>query len=198
MMKRHKEVTVILQYLLINVTQILKDVNIIYENVDNQGENVNTQKQIDKINRINDIDETEESITAAYPATATLHKYEQLIGMVTPAVMEGIDFYIRQGVEEALIIRITEYACEQNKRSWQYINAAIRGNMDAGIKSLDAYNRAQADRTANAKKVQSAEDKRTNKFVNYNDTNRPDYSGFTDEIIKEMLEESEKRENERN
>lgn len=191
MMKRHKEVTAISQYLLIDITQILKDVNIVYENVNIQGENVNTQKQIDKIDKIDYIDKTEDSITdAPDPAIAAFHKYEQMIGLATPTVREDIDSFIEKGIETALIIRLIEYACEQNKRTWSYIRAAIRGNMDAGIKTLDAYNRAQADRIENAKKAERAnKGGKKSKFNNYEDGNKPDYSNFENEILKEMLGE---------
>lgn len=133
----------------------------------------------------------ERNDTAAESTTAVLHKYEQLIGIVTPAVIEGIDFFISQGMESSLIIRLIEYACEQGRRSWLYIQASLRGNMDAGIKTLDAYKRAQAERAENAKKVKSAENKQKNKFNNYTDTNKPDYSDFGKKIIEGMLRESE-------
>lgn len=187
-MKRHKEVTVIKQYLLIDITQILKDVNITYENVNIQGENANIQKQINKIDKIDYIDKTEDSKATA-AADKALHKYEQLIGIVTPSVADGIDFFIEKGVDAELIIRIIEYACEQGKRSWSYIKAAIRGNMEAGIKTLDAYNRAQAERAENAKRVKSMEKK--SKFNNYDDTNKPDYSNFAEEIIADMIGEGD-------
>lgn len=185
-MKRHKEVTVIKQYLLIDVTQILKDVNIIYENVNISGENVNIQKQIDKTDKIDYIDKTEDSSDAA---VAAFHKYEQLIGLITPSVQDGIDFFVSQGVEVQLIIRLIEYACEQGKRTWAYIKASIKGNMDAGIKTLDAYNRAQAQRAETAKRVKESEKKKGKGINNYNDSNKPDYSNFADEILAEMLGE---------
>ncbi len=192
MMKRHKEVTVIMRYLLIDITQILKDVNIIYENVNIQGENTNEQKQIDKIDKIDYIDyidKTEDSVaTAPDPAIAVFHKYEQLIGIATPAVRDGIDFFIENGVEGSLIVRLIEYACEQGKRTWSYIKAAIRGNMDADIKTLDEYNRAQADRIENAKKVERAnKGGKKSKFDNYNDTNTIDIT--PEKILAEMLGE---------
>ncbi len=124
-------------------------------------------------------------------AIALFHKYEQLIGIATPAVMEGIDFYIENGVEDSLIVRIIEYACEQGKRNWQYINAAIRGNMDAGIKTLDAYNRAQAERAENAQKAEKANKAiKKSKFNNYIDTNEVSLS--PEQILKEMLGEESK------
>lgn len=138
--------------------------------------------------RVNESRVEEGDAAAPDPAIAVFHKYEQLIGLITPAVREGIDFYIENGVEDALLVRIIEYACEQGKRSWQYINAAIRGNMDAGIKTLEAYNRAQADRIKNAKKAEKANTGgKKSKFNNYEDSNKPDYSNFGNEILAEML-----------
>lgn len=136
--------------------------------------------------KVNEITVEENSDAAA--ADIALHKYEQLIGIVTPSVTDGIDFFVEQGVDAELIIRIIEYACEQGKRSWSYIKAAIRGNMDADIKTLDAYNRAQAERAENVKRVKSMEKKKS-KFNNYDDTNKPDYSNFSEEILAEMLGE---------
>lgn len=185
-MKRHKEVTVIRQYLLIDVTQILKDVNIIYENVNISGENVNIQKQIDKTDKIDYIDKTEESSDAA---VAAFRKYEQLIGLITPSVQDGIDFFISQGVEVQLIIRLIEYACEQGKRTWAYIKASIKGNMDAGIKTLDAYNRAQAQRAETAKRVKESEKKKGKGINNYNDTNFKAEEYTAEKLIAEMLGE---------
>ncbi len=129
---------------------------------------------------------------ASDPAIAVFHKYEQLIGIVTPAVREGIDFYIENGAESALIVRIIEYACEQGKRTWPYIKAAIRGNMDADIKTLDAYNRAQADRAENAKKAKSANKGNKKSKFHYEDGNKPDYSKFANEILADMLGEGGK------
>ena len=91
-------------------------------------------------------------------------------------------------MEGSLIVRLIEYACEQGKRTWSYIKAAIRGNMDAGIKTLDAYNRAQADRIENAKKVERAnKGGKKSKFDNYNDTNTIDIT--PEKILAEMLGE---------
>lgn len=132
----------------------------------------------------------EESKEGDDHSAAVFHKYEQYIGLVTPSVMDGVDFFIEQGVEPELMARIIEYACEQGKRSWSYIKAAIRGNMDAGIKTLADYNKAQAERAENAKKAEKGNKAvKKNKFVNYTDTNNPDYSTFADDLIKEMLED---------
>ena len=190
---RRKKVDVEKQYLLIDVTPIYKNVNILSENVNISSENVNISEQRREEKSKEEYSKVEErNDTAAESAAAdALHKYEQLIGLATPTVIDGIDFFISQGIERSLIIRLIEYACEQGKRTWPYIQASLRGNMDAGIKTLDAYNRAQAERAENAKKVKAAEKKQKSKFNNYTDTNKPDYSNFGQQIIEDMLRESE-------
>lgn len=185
---RRKKVDVEKQYLLIDVTQIYKNVNILSENDNISSENVNISEQRREEKSKEEYSKVEER---SAPAAAALHKYEQFIGLVTPAVIEGVDFFMGQGVEASLIIRLIEYACEQGKRTWSYIQASIRGNMDAGIKTLEAYNRAQAERAETAKRVKEAEKKQKSKFNNYTDTNKPDYSDFGQQIIEDMLRESE-------
>ena len=134
----------------------------------------------------------EESSNAVLPA-AVSNAYEQwMSSKPTSSVEKDINSFIDKGVEVALIVRLIEYARENNKTGWAYAKAAIKGNMDAGIKTLDEYNRAQEERAENAKKVQAAEKSGKGKFNNYNDTNKPDYSNFGDEIINGMLEEGSK------
>lgn len=186
---RRKKVTAKKEYLLIKVAENYKNVNILSINDNISSENVNISEQsIEEKTKVNESIVEDSRTTAA--ADTALHKYKQLIGLITPSVTDGINSFIEQGMDAELIIRIIEYACEQGKRSWSYIKAAIRGNMEAGIKTLDAYNRAQAERAENAKKVKAMENKKS-KFNNYDDTNKPDYSNFAEEIIADMLGEGE-------
>ena len=162
---------------------------IIMENVNIQGENVNISKQI-RIDK-NRIDEIRKDDRGSAAADKVIHKYEQMIGFITPAVMEGIDFVIGEGMETELVSRIIEYACEQGKRSWQYINAALLGNLKENILTLDAYNRHQAERTECKAFQQKTPEKKAkrSKFNNYNDSNKKDYSKIQEDILKELLEE---------
>lgn len=184
---RRKNVTAKKAYLLVNVAQNYKNVDILSENADISSENVYISKQSKVEESKEEYSKVEDSKDDA--AVAAFHKYEQLIGLVTPSVQDGIDFFVSQGVEVQLIIRLIEYACEQGKRTWAYIKASIKGNMDAGIKTLDAYNRAQAQRAETAKRVKESEKKKGKGINNYNDSNKPDYSNFADEILAEMLGE---------
>ena len=183
---RRKSVKAKKDYLLIDVAQEYKNVDISSENVDISSENAyrNEQSKEEK-------SKEEKSIVEGIgdAAGAAFRQYEKLIGLITPSVQDGVDFFIGQGVEPALIIRLIEYACEQGKRTWSYIRASIKGNADAGIKTLDDYNRAQAQRAENAKRVKAAERKKGKGINNYVDTNFKAEEFSADRLIAEMLGE---------
>lgn len=119
-------------------------------------------------------------------AAVCFREYEKYMGQITPTVAEGIEYYIGEGMTAELINRIIQYSCEQNKRSWQYINAALLGNLNEGIRTLDEYTRHQAERAAKGR----AAPRVRSKFNNYNDTNAVP-AMTAEEILKNMLEEAE-------
>lgn len=184
---RRKDVKAKKDYLLIDVTQKHNNVNILEENVDISSENAYKNEQRKEEKSKEEYSKVEDS--TGDPAVAVFRKYEQLIGLITPSVQDGIDFFVQQGVNTELIIRLIEYACEQGKRTWSYIKASIKGNADAGIKTLDAYNRAQAQRAENAKRVKEAERKKGKGINNYVDTNYKPGDYTADKFIAEMLGE---------
>ena len=122
-------------------------------------------------------------------ADKALRQYERLIGLITPAVIEGIDFVIGEGMEPELVIRIIEYACEQGVRRWQYINKILVECLKENILTLDTYNRHQAERAErNVKNNIPVRRTSRSKLNNYHDSKR-DYSKIQEEILNEMLEE---------
>lgn len=135
-----------------------------------------------KKSKVNESKEKESSAAAA----ACFAEYEKYIGTITPSVAEGIDFYLGKGMTPELIVRLIQYSCEKNARSWQYINAVMLGNLKEKILTVDDYNRHQAER---AEKGKAAPKK--SKFNNYTDTNKPDYSNFSEQILKDMLGEED-------
>lgn len=130
-----------------------------------------------------------EESSNAVAAAACFAEYEKYIGTVTPSVAEGIDFYIGKGMTPELIVRLIQYACEQGKRSWQYINAVLLGNLSEGIKTLDEYNRHQAERADRRAEKQAEPVRKKSKFNNYTDTNG--CSLTSEQILKNMLEGTE-------
>ena len=188
---RRTQINVINEYLLVKVNQIPKNVNIISKSVDNFGENadISGQRREENNREENNREENnrEEERRKSSAAAAVFATYEKYIGLVTPSVIEGIEFYISKGMEPELIIRIIEYACEQGKRSWQYIDRAVLGNLKDDILTLDAYKRNQADR-AERQKVDGKKTK-SSKFNNYDDDNAGDYAELEAQILDMMLED---------
>ena len=183
---RRTQINVINEYLLIKVNNMPKNVNIISKNVDSFRENADIFPQRREENNREENNREEERRNAP-AAAAVFAAYEKYIGLVTPSVVEGIEFYISKEMEPDLIIRIIEYACEQGKRSWQYINRAVLGNFKEDILTLDAYKRNQADRAE--KQKTDGKKAKSSKFNNYDDDNAGDYAELEAQILDMMLED---------
>lgn len=194
---RRKQINVKGEYLLVKVEQFSENVNILSENVNKNNENVcnfeqskeeksKVKNSIVKKRKVKNTDQLTDNQTNS---DACLRAYEKYIGLVTPSIIEGIEFYLSQGMEAALIIRIIEYVTEQSgsKRSWQYLNAALLGNLNDGIKTLDEYNRAKADREQQRLSGQGKSKTKVSKFNNYDDANKGDYADLEDDILDRML-----------
>ena len=76
------------------------------------------------------------------------------------------------------------------KLSWAYMNKIVTSWYDEGlrtredIKSHDALYKLKNSSTKEPKKSAAK-----SKFNNYTDTNKPDYSNFAEQILKDMLDE---------
>lgn len=184
---RRKQINVKSEYLLINVEQFSKNVNISSENVSRNTKNAyNFEQSKEKKTKVNKSIVNESKVKTddeAPPSAAVLHAYEKYIGIVTPLVADDIDDFLSKGVEPELIIRIIEYACERNARNRQYIQQAIMNNFNDGILTLDAYNRKEADRRVNYKPPQ-----KKSKFNNYTSESKTDYAELEENILDSMLE----------
>lgn len=184
---RRKQINVKSEYLLINVEQFSKNVNISSENVSRNTKNAyNFEQSKEKKNKVNKSRVKESKVNTddeAPPSAAVLHAYEKYIGIVTPLVADDIDDFLSKGVEPELIIRIIEYACERNARNRQYIQQAIMNNLNDGILTLDAYNRKEADRRVNYKPPQ-----KKSKFNNYTSESKTDYAELEEQILDSMLD----------
>ncbi len=184
---RRKQINVKSEYLLINVEQFSKNVNISSENVSRNTKNAyNFEQSKEKKTKVNKSRVNESKVKTddeAPPSAAVLHAYEKYIGIVTPLVADDIDDFLSKGVEPELIIRIIEYACERNARNRQYIQQAIMNNLNDGILTLDAYNRKEADRRVNYKPPQ-----KKSKFNNYTSESKTDYAELEENILDSMLD----------
>lgn len=184
---RRKQINVKSEYLLINVEQFSKNVNISSENVSRNTKNAyNFEQSKEKKTKVNKSIVNESKVKTddeAPPSAAVLQAYEKYIGIVTPLVADDIDDFLSKGVEPELIIRIIEYACERNARNRQYIQQAIMNNLNDGILTLDAYNRKEADRRVNYKPPQ-----KKSKFNNYTSESKTDYAELEEQILDSMLD----------
>lgn len=193
--RRWKKINLIKEYLLVSVDQIPQNAYIVSKNVDIFEENVYISETIKgnemKGNEMNS-NSKGKSALASSPSAAIIHKYEELISKnkkATATVIDGINEFLSKGMEEALVIRLIEYAREQEKPSWSYVKAAINGNLKDGILTLDAYNRHQAERAERSTNNKASERiVKRSKFNNYEDSNKKDYSKMQEEILKGFME----------
>lgn len=129
-------------------------------------------------------DEEEGAVEAAF--TKCRRVYERYFGLLTPKVSEEIDFYLREGVEPELINRVIEYAHEQGKHSWSYIYRILMNKLKENIKTLEAFEIAEAKWKERRQQSVNHPQQKKNKFNNYTDTN----AGFLtpEQILEDMLE----------
>ena len=186
---RRKQVNVKQEYLLVNAAQYLKNANISDENVSkNQKNTVSSKQSKEKKSKEKDskAEERKEASVSEPSESAVLKAYEQYIGVTTSNIRGLINGYLAEGVEPQLMVRLIEYACERGARNWKYIESSISGNLKDGIKTLDEYNRKEAERqqkTSAAKGITNPHG-----IANYNDTNDIDYSEL-DGRLMDMLDE---------
>lgn len=174
MLKRHKEVTLKKQYLLVDVTQILKNVSISLENVNIQGKNVNNSKQIrldkirlDKIRKDNICPDKQDNLSLR-------HKYGEYKNvLLSDDELSKLKNEFPNDWEER-IEDLSEYMTSSGKKYKNHL-ATIR---------------SWAKRESKAKETISQS---RSKFNNYNDTNRHDYGKLQQELIEQMLEEGVKQ-----
>lgn len=66
--------------------------------------------------------------------------YENNISIISPAVMQEIDDYLKSGVEDEMICAAIEDAAKASRFTWHYINAILIDKVKRNIKTLSAYN----------------------------------------------------------
>ncbi len=182
---RRKQVEVKSAYLLVNVGQILKNANILEENVNISSENVNIFKQRkEEKSKVKEskVEKRKEDVGSGNALTShSLQKiidhYSAFMGKCPEANAAIISDYLDNGMEDKLIISLIDYCKNRGKKSDAYIMACISGSFNNKVLTLNNYKGA-----VNGKK---------NKFNNYVDTNKEDYSDFAEQILKDMLGEND-------
>ena len=77
------------------------------------------------------------------------------------------DFETELGTE--VCCRAIDVAVDENKRSWSYIRAILQAKLDAGIKSLEDWNRAEIQRK-DAKAKRTVQEEPVDGYVPYSDS----------------------------
>jgi DnaD/phage-associated family protein len=113
--------------------------------------------------------------------------FKQNIGALTGTITESLQNYLNVGVEDSLICRYIDLACEREVRKWTYIQAMIEGNLQKEIKTLDKFNIFLRD----YKKSKQLEKQSNTKDVGHNHSGRaPNYANFDQrEYTEEELEQ---------
>ena len=194
---RRKQVNVKAEYLLVKVAQFSENVNILSENVSKNQKNAvsleqsKVKKSKVKKSKVKDskAEERKEAAVFEPPESDVLKAYEKYIGVTTSNIRGLINGYLAEGVEPQLMVRLIEYACERGARNWKYIESSISGNLRDGIKTLDEYNRKEAERQQKTSAAKGSTNPRG--IANYNDTNDIDYFELDGRLMN-MLDDAEK------
>lgn len=75
------------------------------------------------------------------------------------------------------------------KLSWAYMNKILMSWLDEGLKTVDAVRENEALFKLKSSPTKVKTNVKKSKFNNYTDTNKPDYSNFAEQILKDMLAE---------
>ena len=128
---RRKNVEMKKEYLLLDSTQIPKNVNISSENVYISEENEDISKQ----SKVEYSKVKESKVEESKQVTAAAVKfYESNIGTISPIIFQKLNDWLGD-VDLSLIEYAVEQAVEHNKRNWSYINAIINNHFKAGRKT---------------------------------------------------------------
>lgn len=85
------------------------------------------------ITRYNNKKEKEEELRK------TINFYETNITLITPFVVESMEYYLEDGLEAELIIECMKEAVSRNKRNWKYIEAILRDCRNNNITTVQQY-----------------------------------------------------------
>ncbi|MBR5156119.1 MAG: DnaD domain protein [Clostridia bacterium] len=75
------------------------------------------------------------------------------------------------------------------KLSWAYMNKILLSWYEEGLRTADEVREKEALFKLKSAPTKVKSGGKKNKFNNYEDTNKPDYSDFAEQILKDMLEE---------
>lgn len=154
---RRKNVEAQKEYLLIELEQKLKNVNILSGNVNIFNENVyrnGTKKTKENYSIV-------ENTTVEDKAVAALQKiidiYQSNIAPIVPAIADDISFWLER-VDADVIEWAIKEAVQHNARNWRYITGILNNHFNAGRTTLAQINNAKGVHKSNPNNLNIYED----------------------------------------
>ena len=164
------------EYLLVQVDQKYKNVNILSGNVNILGENVyrNGQSKEEYSREENSIENNskeDRSVAVAKSLRGLVKKYEDNIAPITKSVLDRIIKWLNI-VDADVVAYAIDEAVEHNVRSWKYVEAVLNYHFKAGRTTMNQINNASGAYKANPENLSV-----------YDDT------GFDYDKLEEIMEE---------
>lgn len=91
------------------------------------------------LNKQNKTKQNKNIIPSVSPLSAAVESYEENIGPVTRMIAEDMDYFIRQGMEEQVLIRAIRKSVDANVRKWSYVKGILRSLLNQGIKTAKEW-----------------------------------------------------------
>jgi len=122
-------------------------------------------------------------------------KIRGILGIYDRALTQTEKKYIKIWTEEKNIP--PEFVAEAydrtvnatGKLNWAYMNKILLSWTEGGYTTLEEIAEAEELYKAQASPIKTKTGGKRNKFVNYEDTNKPDYSNFAEQLLKDMLDD---------
>ena len=164
------------EYLLVQVDQKYKNVNILSGNVNILGENVyrNGQSKEEYSREENSIENNskeDRSVAVAKSLEGLVKKYEDNIAPITKSLLDRIIKWLKN-VDADVVAYAIDEAVEHNVRTWKYVEAVLNNHFKAGRTTMEQINNASGAYKANPENLSV-----------YDDT------GFDYDKLEEIMEE---------
>ncbi len=95
--------------------------------------------------------------------TVVVDFYEQNIGTISPTILSDINYYLKQGIEPALIILCIKKSVDNNKRNWSYAKGILKNLQANGVNTVKQYESEEVSKNGTTS-IYSCRDKPTRKL----------------------------------
>ena len=130
-----------------------------------------------------DIDKEEVVVVEEENTAAAISKikqvYEKNIGLITPTVVDDINSFLDDGIEDELVTEAIREAVFNNARNWSYARATISDCLINGIKTKEQFKARKIERGSRQKKP-NGRDKPS--YKNYEQRKYEEYGEMFDNL----------------